>query len=151
MTATLPHDATTGEAAKRCVIEYQYNADLAALVAEAAMVCSAVPTQGSSGKRAPSVAEVEFVDRVDAFTARAEAELERYADSVALQHVVREGQALAGRMYLRSRGVPRMLDGLVQQVLATRPRDPVAELIRLVEARMMMAQPPRSSPGLFTS
>jgi len=98
--------------------------------------------KGGAAKAAGIAEEdAQLIARLDALAERTEAALGDTPDSPDLQHILRETQALSGRVYLRARGVPRTLDNLVQQLLTNRPADPIGEMLRLVEARMSARRP----------
>ena len=150
-TRTLPH----GVAPRQAAVEQEVEEELALLITLAATASSSgpaashraavSPANASSGAQQQDEAAVSGT-RADALASRVEQELYRYPTSAALQHVLRESQSLSSRLYLRSRQVPKLLDGLVQQLLSSRPVDPIGEMVRLLDARML-ARGPAATTG----
>lgn len=151
-TRTLPH----GVAPRQAAVEQEVEEELALLITLAATAAasssgpaashraSVSPSNASSAQQQDEAAVLGA--RADALASRVEQELYRYPTSAALQHVLRESQSLSSRLYLRSRQVPKLLDGLVQQLLSSRPVDPIGEMVRLLDARML-ARGPAATTG----
>ena len=128
MTTTVPHGVS-----KISVVEAAFETELA----ELNRLSHSSTTEGGFETLPSTTAALS--SRADALVQQIEDAMHQQngTNSGSLPHLLREASALSGRLFLRKKGVPKLLDSLVQQVVASRPSDPIAELVRLIDLRRL--------------